>query len=104
MTSPERPWTGRTSSGSWSATGSVDEVFVRRILSTALLSGYALVTVCAGDEGTKMLEEFNRLLKSLIFLAAVLAVFSLVWGPLRPCAWMRDAIAMEDCGTRGQWG
>ena len=52
----------------------------RRVLQVALLIACALVTIGAGDEGTEMLEEFNRLLNILIFLAGVLAVFSLVWG------------------------
>ena len=55
-------------------------IAIKRPLAVALLIACALVTVGAGEEGTEMLEEFNRLLNILIFLAGVLAVFSLVWG------------------------
>ena len=55
-------------------------IAINRPLAVALLIACALVTVGAGEEGTAMLEEFNRLLNILIFLAGVLAVFSLVWG------------------------
>ena len=66
-------------------------IAIKRPLAVALLIACALVTVGAGEEGTAMLEEFNRLLNILIFLAGVLAVFSLVWGTFTATAmWDTD--------------
>ena len=52
---------------------------IKRLLAMAALTAFALVATGAGEEGTEMLEEFNRLLNILIFTAAVLAAFSFVW-------------------------
>ena len=41
-------------------------IAIKRPLAVALLIACALVTVGAGEEGTAMLEEFNRLLNILI--------------------------------------
>ena len=54
-------------------------VVVRRWAGVALMAAFALVTTGAGREGAAMIEEFNRLLNILIFIAAVLAAFSIVW-------------------------
>jgi hypothetical protein len=44
-----------------------------------LLAGFAAVATGASGPGEEMLEEYNRLLNILIYTAAALATFSLMW-------------------------
>ena len=51
----------------------------RRLLNVVVLTAVALTCAGAAGPGHQMLEEYNRLLNILIYVAAALAGFSLVW-------------------------
>jgi hypothetical protein len=51
----------------------------RRWISPAISGAFGLLAVGATGPGEAMLEEFNRVLNIMVFTAAALALFSLVW-------------------------
>jgi hypothetical protein len=57
--------------------------WTQRLPKTLLLAAVALASTGATGPGQEMLDEYNRLLNILIYVAAALAAFSLAWAGFR---------------------